>query len=253
MKILMLIIPLCLFMQMSYAQQHNINDVKMSITLPDTYLVITQQTNEESLFQQLGYTKQNMLLDMKNNNIYLEAINYDIPLQLRLIVIENSYSKNIEDTRVDPSFLNENSYKLEYQKAQQKKFNITIQSFSTYENKDALYGIANGVTTINGINYCILNYTTFRNGRGIILNFSSTGDKKNILTEESRKIVDNIIYNEKSTYSNKKHSKENISNYNSNNTISDRAFERGFIKGLGAMLLIGLFYFVSYIWKKYKN
>lgn len=178
MKILMLIIPLCLFMQMSYAQQHNINDVKMSITLPDTYLVITQQTNEESLFQQLGYTKQNMLLDMKNNNIYLEAINYDIPLQLRLIVIENSYSKNIEDTRVDPSFLNENSYKLEYQKAQQKKFNITIQSFSTYENKDALYGIANGVTTINGINYCILNYTTFRNGRGIILNFSSTGDKK---------------------------------------------------------------------------
>ena len=75
MKVLTLIITLCLFVQIGYAQVYNVTGTDIKINVPNGYYFVTRNAIDPQALKVFNQSKEILLNNMKENNIYFEAFN----------------------------------------------------------------------------------------------------------------------------------------------------------------------------------
>lgn len=93
MKILTLIITLCLFVQTGYAQIYNVTGTDLKINVPDGYYSATRAVIDPQALELFNQSKELLLKNMKENNIYFESFNPKTNIGFTITVIENETTK----------------------------------------------------------------------------------------------------------------------------------------------------------------
>lgn len=240
MKVLTLIITLCLFVQIGYAQVYNVTGTDIKINVPNGYYFVTRNAIDPQALKVFNQSKEILLNNMKENNIYFEAFNPETNISFSITVIENEITKKIFDFRKDPDIINTPEYKKEFKENQKKIFDITIDFFSNYLNQSALYSVSSGFQHINNQKFYIQRYSTVRQGKLISVNLFGTYDNKANIEREALLITNNLIY----TNSNPSPSKT---------SFLDRALYKGIVNGSSVLLILCFAFIGKYIWNKFKK
>lgn len=243
MKILTLIITLCLFVQTGYAQIYNVTGTDLKINVPDGYYSATRAVIDPQALELFNQSKELLLKNMKENNIYFESFNPKTNIGFTITVIENETTKKIFDFREHPDIINQPEYKKAYKENQKKVFNITIDFFGDYSNHSALYSVTSGFQYMNNTKFHIQRYSTVRQGKAISVTLFGLYDDKANIEKESLLITNNLIYPQS----------QPPPTPPSKPSFGGKALYKGITGGLSALLIMCFWLIGKYIWNKLKN
>lgn len=239
---------LCFFVQISFAKQYDVPELFMTINIPDTYNVITNKTNNGLLFDSLKLDKQEVLKNMKDNNVYLWIFD-NKEFYLISGIINNEAVQKIGDYRNYPNLWSEKSYQDSFKKTQKDKFNQDITSFSSYTNNNNLYYVSSGsVRDKDNSLYYIKQYQTVKNGVLVGVTGSCLFKDKKNFDDKLLPIVNSISFTNQNTAV-----KINTPAFIPKN---ENIFVKAISDSLAIGIFVGIFFFIKfigkYVWSKIK-
>lgn len=82
-------------------KSYQLEELGMSITLPDNISVVTRQTKEnDSAFAALGYTYEQAQKVMKESDIYLKGIPKDASYEVEVYMVKNEHSRSVYNLKL---------------------------------------------------------------------------------------------------------------------------------------------------------
>lgn len=170
---------------------YELPELEMTLTLPDTMLVLTKDTGE-SVFTLLGTDKNTLLEAMQAQNTYMLIYPSDENLEVNVVMTENKL-ENLDG--IDDASMGTLGGML---KQMLENEGTTVESYDVYENATDKYFRHMYSASPDGVNVnYMIQYYTIRNHKGIVLRMFSYEGKP--LTEEQQalmqQIVDGAAYN----------------------------------------------------------
>lgn len=134
--ILIISLILSLFSFTAYASENNVRveELSLSLSIPDSYSIIDKNTPEtDSIFGKLGISKNELLYQLKEKNIYLNCISKGSNEEIVVTMVKNSIS--------DFNLLSDTSLKAFASTLvdQCKNYNIDVSKYDIYQQNQAKF------------------------------------------------------------------------------------------------------------------
>lgn len=164
---------------------YEIDDIKMSISVPDNMLVITRDSiKEDEFFKAFGVDYDDTMSTLASSNIYFEAMKNDSSLTLTVSMTTNTNSKEIESYNslsaedlgsIKSSLLNSKAYK-----------SCSIKNFN-----GITYFVLTENTKVNGKIIRAQQYNTVFNGNNYLITLKAQPGKK--LTADDKLLFEEVM------------------------------------------------------------
>lgn len=235
-----------------FAKEYYIKEAGITFEVPPGFNIVTPDTKDPNV-------KQEFINSLRQQNAVLYLYNLEQMAEIYVVYSVTGDSQSTKDYFYQPNTLSEKQ-KQEIKKSFGNKINGIVDNVSVRTAYAARYMEVQAHTKETRIK----SYITVKNGASVGFNgvalLSSSPTNLDMALEgilnsvkyENNKIFSDTKLASKSNYYATNTSSSSTQKSNTS-TIADKAIIKGVTKGLGAALLMGIFYLCKWLWAKLKN
>lgn len=183
--LLILVIP-----RFCFAVNYELLDSHIKVDIPDNYIVITQQTTNDYIFQKLDISKNEFINELKEKNIDLYAINDNKELSIEIHCRNSTNEEKDYWNNLTPELLENNKFQSD-SKNRSKELGLNFSEATFYEvNKIKFICFKKEINEDNYVSYFC---TTLLNDKVIVFIGESSSNNFDTLKLDMEKIFNSIV------------------------------------------------------------